>query len=129
MPEANEQLSKSIASVFRVLALWNFDASEIRGLLGFPFAVQIAEWQAGNIASMSHDVVRRLRHVGAIHNLLRNEAAGAARWLREPLAQFGNQSPVMRMSSGDAADLIAIRDLLKSRESFQVRLEALRRGQ
>lgn len=127
MEETEHQLSKGVASVFSVLALWDFDASEIRGLLGFPSGTQIAEWQAGNLASMPLDVLQRLRHVGTIHNLLRDHSAGAAHWLRQPLAQLGNQTPVTRMASGDAADLIAVRDHLKSRQQFQIRLKRLRR--
>ena len=129
MSEMSKQLAQGVAGVFRVLALWNVDDGEIRRILGFPIGAKIAGWQAGDLSTMSHDVVQRLRHVGAIHKPPRNHAAGAAAWLRQSLPQFANQTPVMRMASGDAADLVAVRDHLKSRERFQIRLETLRRGQ
>ncbi len=114
MIETGEQLAKGIAGAFHVLELWNLNVGEMRGVLGFPFGTQLVEWRAGNLASMPADVVKRLRQVGTIYGLLRDHPAGAAVWLRQPNAFFGNLSPLERMASGDAGDLIAVRDYLKT---------------
>ena len=113
MLETKEQLAQAVVSAFHVLDLWKLNAGEMRGVLGFPFGTQLAEWRAGNLASMPNDVVARLRHVAAIYKLLRNHPEGAGAWLRTPIAQFRNQTPLARMASGDAADLVAIHDYLK----------------
>lgn len=115
MIETREQLANGVAGAFHVLDLWRLSATEMRGILGFPFGTQLAEWRTGNLASMPADVVKRLRHVGAIYRYLHNQPDAVAVWLRQPVARLGNLTPLERMTSGDADDLVAVRDYLKSR--------------
>ncbi|MBI5163084.1 MAG: DUF2384 domain-containing protein [Magnetospirillum sp.] len=115
MAETQDQMARGVAGAFQILKLWKLTDGEIGGLLGFPFGNQLSEWKAGNLASMPVDVVKRLRLVAGIYKLLRNHPGGAMEWLRQPIPQFGNQMPLARMASGDAGDLLAVHDHLKSR--------------
>jgi len=126
-PRTQEQLAESIASALHVLDIWNLEDAEVRGVLGFPFGAQMAEWKAGNLSSMPADVVRRLRHIGGIYGMLKGFREEAVPWLRTPNPHFGNQPPLARMASGNDADLIGVRDYLKSRGLFQARLAVLQR--
>jgi len=118
MIETREQLAKGVAGAFHVLDLWRLSSTELRGVLGFPFGSQLAEWQAGNLASMPADVVKRLRHIGSIYGLLRHHPAEIATWLRRPIPRLGNLTPLERMASGNADDLVAVRDYLKSQRGL-----------
>ena len=111
--ENNNHLAQGVASTFRVFANWKLNEGEIRGILGFPIGNQLAEWQAGNLSSLTTDVINRLGDVGEIYRLLRTHSAGASDWLRIPLAHFGNRPPIDRMTSGNVGDLGSVRDFLK----------------
>lgn len=114
MLETKGELAEGVASAFHVLDTWKLTAGEMRGVLGFPFGTQLSEWRAGDLASMPVDVVTRLRHVGAIFKMLRKYPVPQNSWLRQPLQQFGGQTPLARMSSGDMVDLVAVHDVLKT---------------
>lgn len=114
MLETKDELAVGVASAFHILDTWKLTAAEMRGVLGFPFGTQLAEWRAGDLTSMPVDVVTRLRHVGGIYKMLRKYPVAEDFWLRQPLAQFGEQTPLARMSSGDMVDLVAVHDYLKT---------------
>lgn len=113
MRESGDELSKGILSAFHVLDSWHLSDEEVRSLLGFPFGDQLTEWRAGNFSSMPIDVITRIRFVGAIYQLLRKQAVDADIWLRQPNPQFGHQTPLARMTSGDISDLKGVHDYLR----------------
>lgn len=113
MFSSEEQLVKGVASAFHILRTWHLNPEEIRGVLGFPFGTQLDEWQAGELDSMPADVVKRLSLVVSIYKLFRGYRVGAATLLRLPVPQFGNQTPLARMVSGDPLDLVNVHQYLK----------------
>ncbi len=116
MFEDRGQLARTVAGAFRILDSWNLRGDEVRGILGFPFGAQIAEWRHGTLESLPNDVLVRLRHVIALYRALKNTPVEPAVWLRLPIAQFGHQTPLDRMVSGDPADLLAIVTYVKTHQ-------------
>jgi len=113
MRETGGELSRGVLSAIHVLDSWHLTDEEIRGILGFPFGMQLSEWRKGNISSMPTDVITRIRFIGAIYHLLQTHALSAVVWLRRPMRQFAHQTALDRMASGDIDDLKKIHDFLK----------------
>ncbi len=109
MFKTHDDMLRGIAAAFAILDRWRLTQPEINGVLGFPFGTQIAEWRRGELSSMPADVVRRFGYVVAIYRLIQKLPTGID-WLRQPIPDLDNQSPLIRMSSGDLDDLRIVRD-------------------
>ncbi|MBF0327459.1 antitoxin Xre/MbcA/ParS toxin-binding domain-containing protein [Magnetospirillum moscoviense] len=109
MFKTQEDMTRGIAAAFAILDRWRLSQAEINGVLGFPFGTQIAEWRRGELSSMPSDVVRRFGYVVAIYRVIQKLPTGID-WLRQPIPDLDNQSPLVRMASGDVEDLRIVRD-------------------
>lgn len=112
MFKTQEDMSRGIAAAFSILDRWHLTDGEINGVLGFPFGTQLAEWRRGELSSMPADVIRRFGYIVAIYRLVQQLPAHVD-WLRQPIPDFGNQSPLLRMASGDLDDLKTVRDMFE----------------
>jgi hypothetical protein len=105
----------AMAGFFRIMELWRADNAQASAILGKPASRTFYRWKAGDIATVSHDVIRRIGYVSGIWKALQilySNPTQADEWVRKPNRAFGDQTPLERMSAGDVTDLAAVRQYL-----------------
>jgi uncharacterized protein (DUF2384 family) len=105
----------AVAGFFRIMDVWDAGKAQALAILGHPAERTFYRWKAGDVATVPHDVIRRIGYVSGIWKALQivySNPAQADQWVRTPNRFFGGQTPLERMSAGDVTDLAAVRAYL-----------------
>jgi len=110
-----QHTAPALAGVFRIMELWGVDNARARAILGHPSQRTFYRWKKGDVAGVSHDVIRRIGYVSGIWKslqILYSNQNQADEWVQKPNRFFGGQTPLERMSAGDVTDLAAVHQYL-----------------
>jgi hypothetical protein len=107
----------ALRAFFRIAETWKLSNREARTLLGDPPESTFYKWKAGDVGSLSRDVLERVSYVLGIYkdlHILLPDADAADAWVRRPnmAAPFGGAPALSRMLSGNVADLYCVREYL-----------------
>src|SRR5829696_2164032 len=102
---------------FRIAEAWKLSNGAARTLLGAPPESTFYKWKAGDVGSVSRDVLERISYVLGIYKdlqILLPDPEAADAWVRRPNAgaPFGGRAALDRMLSGNVADLYRVREYL-----------------
>ncbi|MGH7913622.1 MAG: MbcA/ParS/Xre antitoxin family protein [Candidatus Binataceae bacterium] len=120
-PEVRSRLSAPAMRTFlNVCAAWNLSVNQQRGLLGWPASSTYHKYKAGQIGTLSFDMLSRISLVLGIYkalHILYPDAALADHWvmLRNTNPMLGGRPPLVLMIDGGIDGLHQVRRLLDSR--------------
>lgn len=105
----------AMVGFFRIMEIWGVGNAGARRILGSPALRTFYEWKAGRVRRIPADTMRRIGYVAGIYKALQilySDPGQADGWVRRPNRQFGDHTPLERMSAGDVTDLAAVRAYL-----------------
>jgi hypothetical protein len=120
-PEVRKRMSgPAIRTFFNIAEKWQLSAKEQMALLGSPAPSTFYKYKAGDIGTLSIDVLTRISLVLGIYkdlHILFPDAALADRWVKLPNTNpmFGGTTPADIMTQGDMDPLYRVRRLLDAR--------------
>ena len=95
---------------------WGLDEEASAKLLGFEGTIELSDLLSGTVSLRGRDTKDRLRHlleIGlALSGLFRNEDS-VRMWLREPLGELGDESPLDHLLEGSMEHLLRLRQLVE----------------
>ena len=95
---------------------WGLDEEASAKLLGFEGTIELSDLLSGTVSLRGRDTKDRLRHlleIGfALDSLFRNENS-VRMWLREPLGELGDESPLDHLREGSMEHLLRLRQLVE----------------
>ena len=115
---ASERLSgAALRTFFRIADAWQLNAEEARVLLGKPSRSTFFAWKKAGEAQLSRDTLERISYILGIYKALQiliPDPAAADAWVRKPNTApiFGGRPALVRMLSGNVADLYVVRQYL-----------------
>jgi hypothetical protein len=120
-PETRRRLSApAMRSFFNLASKWSLSVNQQRGLLGWPAASTYHKYKAGQVGSLSFDMLTRISLLLGIYkalHILYPQAELADQWikLRNANPMFGGKSPLDVMIDGAIDGLFQVRRLLDAR--------------
>jgi hypothetical protein len=110
----------AMRAFFNVAAIWQLQAEEQRALLGWPAASTFFKYKAGDVSTLSYDMLMRISLVLGIYkdlHILYPEPDLANRWVRLPNNNplFGGRPALTLMTEGGIDGLYHVRRLLDGR--------------
>jgi Protein of unknown function (DUF2384) len=120
-PEIRKRMSApAMRSFFKIARAWDLSVEEQRGLLGWPAASTYYKYKAGEIGTLSYDMLTRISLLlgiyKALHMLYPDEAL-ADHWVKLPNSNpmFGGRPALSLMVHGGIDGLTQARRLLDAR--------------
>jgi antitoxin Xre/MbcA/ParS-like protein len=120
-PEVRKRMSApAMRSFLRIGKAWELSVDEQRGLLGWPAASTYYKYKAGEIGTLSYDMLTRISLLLGIYkalHILYPDDALANRWVRLPNSNpmFGGKPALSLMVDGGIDGLTQTRRLLDAR--------------
>lgn len=120
-PETRQRMSgPAMRTFFKIAAQWSLDVKEQIALLGSPAQSTFYKYKAGDVGTLSFDLLTRISLVLGIYkdlHILFPDAAVADRWVKLPNSNpmFGGKTPAGFMAQGDMDALFRVRRLLDAR--------------
>lgn len=120
-PEVRRRLSgPAVRTFFNIAEKWKLSAKEQMAFLGSPASSTFYKYKAGDIGTLSIDVLTRISLVLGIYkdlHILFADSALADRWVKLPNTNpmFGGIAPAAFMAQGDMDPLYRVRRLLDAR--------------
>jgi hypothetical protein len=120
-PAVRKRFSAPAMRTFLNIArAWDLTVDQQRALLGWPAVSTFHKYKAGQIGTLSFDILTRISLVLGIYkalHILYPDKELADRWLKLPNANplFGGKSALTRLTQGDIDSLYQVRRLLDSR--------------
>jgi len=120
-PETRRRMSgPAMRTFFNIAEKWGLDNKEQIALLGSPAASTFYKYKAGDVGTLSFDLLTRISLILGIYKDLRilfPDNAVADRWLKLPNSNpmFGGRTPAAYVAQGDMDSLFRVRRLLDAR--------------
>lgn len=120
-PEVRKRMSAPAMRTFLNLAkAWRLSVEDQRGLLGWPAASTYHKYKAGDVGTLSYDMLTRISLLLGIYNalhILYPDDALADRWVKLPNSNslFGGKPALSLMVDGGIDGLTQTRRLLDGR--------------
>jgi Protein of unknown function (DUF2384) len=120
-PQVRRRMSgPAMRAFFNIASLWQLQGEEQRALLGWPAASTFFKYKAGDVSTLSYDMLMRISLVLGIYkdlHVLYPEPDLANRWVRLPNnnAMFGGRPALTLMTEGGIDGLYQVRRLLDGR--------------
>jgi hypothetical protein len=120
-PEVRKRMSgPGMRSFFRIGQTWDLSVDEQRGLLGWPAASTYYKYKAGEVGTLSYDMLTRISLLLGIYkalHILYPDASLADRWVKLPNSNpiFGGKPALSLMVDGGIDGLTQTRRLLDAR--------------
>ena len=120
-PEVRKRLSApAMRSFLKIGRAWDLSVDEQRGLLGWPAASTYYKYKAGEIGTLSYDMLTRISLLLGIYkalHILYPDDALADRWVKLPNSNpmFGGRPALYLMVDGGIDGLTQTRRLLDAR--------------
>lgn len=116
-PSPEDVSAGALRTFFRIAEAWRLSQDEARTLLGGPPSSTYYKWKAGQVGSVSKDLLERVSYVLGIYKALQillPAAEAADAWVKRPNAAplFNGRSALEMMLSGRVADLFLVRQYL-----------------
>lgn len=112
----------AMRTFFNIAAKWSLDAKEQIALLGSPAQSTFYKYKAGDVGTLSFDLLTRISLVLGIFKDLRilfPDTSVADRWFKLPNSNpmFGGLTPAQYVAQNDIDALYRVRRLLDARRS------------
>jgi hypothetical protein len=120
-PETRKRMSgPAMRTFFNIAAKWDLEAKEQIALLGSPAQSTFYKYKAGDVGTLSFDLLTRISLVLGIFKDLRilfPDTAVADRWFKLPNSNpmFGGMTPAQYVAQNDIDALYRVRRLLDAR--------------
>jgi Protein of unknown function (DUF2384) len=120
-PDVRRRMSgPAMRSFFNVAAAWQLSAEDQRALLGWPAESTFFKYKAGQVSTLSYDMLMRISLVLGIYKdlqILYPEPDLAGRWVVLPNSHplFGGKPALTLMTKGGMDGLYHVRRLLDGR--------------
>ena len=120
-PATRKRLSgAAMRTFFNIAGKWGLDAKEQIALLGSPAPSTFYKYKAGDVGTLSFDLLTRISLILGIHKDLRilfPDTAVSDRWFKLPNSNpmFGGLTPAQYVAQGDMDALYRVRRLLDAR--------------
>src|SRR5450755_4753591 len=120
-PEVRRKLSgPAMRAFFNLAGKWDLSVNQQRGMLGWPAPSTYHKYKAGQVGSLSFDMLTRISLLLGIYkalHILYPQAELADQWikLRNANLRFGGKSPVDLMIDGGIDGLFQVRRLVDAR--------------
>ena len=120
-PEVRKRMSApAMRSFLKIGRAWDLSVDEQRGLLGWPAASTYYKYKAGEIGTLSYDMLTRISLLLGIYkalHILYPDDALADRWVKLPNSNpmFGGRPALSLMVDGGIDGLTQTRRLLDAR--------------
>src|SRR5262252_2107464 len=120
-PEVRKRMSApAMRSYLRIGQAWDLSVEEQRGLLGWPAASTYYKYKAGEVGTLSYDMLTRISLLLGIYkalHILYPDDALADRWVKLPNSNpmFGGRPALSLMVDGGIDGLTQTRRLLDGR--------------
>lgn len=120
-PEVRKRMSgPAMRTFFNIAKTWGLDNKEQIALLGSPAQSTFYKYKAGDVGTLSLDLLTRLSLVLGIFKDLRilfPDTSVADRWIKLPNSNpmFGGATPAQYVAQGDMDSLYRVRRLLDAR--------------
>jgi hypothetical protein len=120
-PEVRKLMSApGIRTFFNLMTIWNLGPEEQRALLGWPAPSTFYKYKAGEVGTLSYDMLTRISLLLGIYkalHILYPEAELADRWVHLPNSNplFGGKPALSLMVNEGIDGLYQVRRLLDSR--------------
>lgn len=120
-PETRRRMSApAMRTFFNVAMKWGLDAKEQIAILGSPAQSTFYKYKAGDVGTLSFDLLTRISLVLGIYkdlHILFPDSAVADRWFKLPNSNpmFGGFTPAAFVAQGDMDALYRVRRLLDAR--------------
>ena len=111
-PAAERTSAVAKRGFFRIAALWDMTADQMRIILGDPSRSTFYNWKKGEGGLLPRDTLERISYVLGIYKglqVLFPDPHQADAWIGKPNDAFGGRSALDRMLAGNVADLQAVR--------------------
>ena len=111
-PAAERTSTVAKRGFFRIAALWDMTADQMRIILGDPSRSTFYNWKKGEGGLLPRDTLERISYVLGIYKglqVLFPDPHQADAWIGKPNDAFGGRSALDRMLAGNVADLQAVR--------------------
>lgn len=110
----------AMRSFFKIGRAWDLSVDEQRGLLGWPAASTYYKYKAGEVGTLSYDMLTRVSVLLGIYkalHILYPDASLADRWVKLPNSNqlFGGKPALSLMVDGGIDGLTQTRRLLDAR--------------
>ena len=107
----------ALRTFFGLAKAWSLTEQEQMKILGLNSQSTLHSWKAGRVTKITGDTLERISHLLGIFkaiNILLPVEERADAWMRAPnkAPLFGGRSPLDPMTSGNVADLYAVRQYL-----------------
>jgi hypothetical protein len=115
---ASDRLSgAALRTFFRIADAWQLNAEDARVLLGKPSRSTFFAWKKAGEGQLSRDTLERISYILGIYKALQillPDPSAADAWVRKPNTAplFGGEPALVRMLSGNVADLYVVRQYL-----------------
>lgn len=120
-PETRKRMSgPAMRTFFNIAAKWGLEAKEQIALLGSPAQSTFYKYKAGDVGTLSFDLLTRISLVLGIYkdlHILFPDTAVADRWFRLPNSNpmFGGLTPAQYVAQNDIDAVYRVRRLLDAR--------------
>ena len=110
----------ALRSFFNIASLWELSVQEQRALLGWPAPSTFHKYKAGQVGTLSYDMLVRVSLVLGIYkalHILYPDRQLADRWVKLPNSNplFGGRPALALMTEGGVDGLLQVRRLLDGR--------------
>lgn len=117
LPSPSELAPASLRTFFRIAHAWELTPQEARTLLGGVPESTYYKWKAGQVRTVSRDLLERVSYILGIYKALQillPDNVAADGWVRRPNSAplFGGQSALAHMLSGNVSALYDVRQYL-----------------
>jgi uncharacterized protein (DUF2384 family) len=113
-PDEIEAMQRAVGAIFGRWGATDVDAAVILGGIS---PKTYRRWREGQYGRVNRDLADRMSHILGIHRALRiifAEPAQGYRWMSQPNARFGGQTPLQLLLQGGMEDLGRLRGYLDS---------------
>ena len=119
-PVRQRMSAPAIRSFFNIAARWELSVDEQRALLGWPATSTFHKYKAGQVGTLSYDMLVRVSLVLGVYkalHILYPDRRLADRWVNLPNSNplFGGQPALTLMTEGGMDGLLQVRRLLDGR--------------
>jgi len=117
LTQAGRLAGPALRTFFRIADAWHLSGDEARTLLGSPPRSTFYAWKKAGQGQLDRDTLERVSYVLGIYKALQillPDPAAADAWVRKPNTAplFAGQPALLRMLSGNVADLYVVRQYL-----------------
>lgn len=120
-PETRKRISgPAMRAFFNIAGKWGLDNREQIAILGSPAASTFYKYKAGDVGTLSFDLLTRISLILGIYkdlHILFPDNAVSDRWFKLPNSNpmFGGLTPTAYVAQGDMDSLYRVRRLLDAR--------------